>query len=151
MNTIALQQEIFEKAHLNESSELARAYWKESGLKFKDIRLSHLYKLREMILDEIYPLLADKTYSMVNELTMDNQIKTKFNKKELIEAELYTNGYYFKKREAVTFDSWITPNKEQVEFIGLCGWASGCNRIPYIKGFIKWINWLCEELNKERI
>ena len=106
------KKEIFQKAHLNESSDMAREYFKDSGLDYSKIKISDLYKLREFILDEIYPLLADKTYSMVRELTMDRKIDIKFEKKKdlLKEAYLYTNGSYFTKRQAISF--------EEEDFIG---------------------------------
>ena len=28
---------------------------------------------------------------------------------------------------------------------GFCGWASGCNRIPFIKGFVKWCDYLVKK------
>lgn len=60
------RKEIFEKAHLNESSELCRQYFKEAGLQLdKAYSILEYYKLSELIQEEIYPLSADKTYSMI--------------------------------------------------------------------------------------
>lgn len=132
------REEIMRVAHLNESSELARKYFKDLELDYSKIKESDLYKLREFMLDETYPLLADKTYSMIKELTMDRKIKVKFKRELLIEAELYTNGSYFTRREAITFN--------EDGFIGLCGWASGCNRIPFINGFVKWCDYLSSQI-----
>jgi len=129
-----MKQEILEKAHLNESSELARTYFKELGLNYGLIKENDLDELRKFILNEMYPLLDNKTYHMIEELTMDKKIVSKFKKGSLVEAYLYTNGSYFEKRQAVSF--------EEGGFIGFCGWASGCNRLPFIRGFIKWCDWM---------
>ena len=130
------REEIFEKAHLNESSDMAREYFKQLGLEFKNIKLSDYYKLSEFIQDEINPLLADKSYQMIDKLRMKDKIK-----KDKWGFYLLTSGYYFNEREAISF---YNPEANDYTInIGFCGWASGCNRIPYIKGFIKWCDWMC--------
>ena len=94
------------------------------------------YKLSELMQEEIYRLLADKTYSMINKLSMHSKIRL-----EKDYVHLFVNGFYFNKREAITFD---LRNK----FIGFNGWASGCNRIPFIKGFIKWCDYMVEKKSR---
>ena len=131
MNLTKLRKEIFEKAHLVESANLARKYFKDIGLQLDDFYpKSTYYKLSEFIQDEIYILLADKSYSMIGKLRMSSNMK--FNKDGI---NLLTDGFYFEKREAITFNF-------RTNFIGFCGWASGCNKIPYIKGFIKWCDYM---------
>ena len=130
------KEEIFEKAHLNESSDMARIYFSKLGIEFKDLKMSDYYKLSEFIQEEIYPLLADKTYSMVGKLRMNSRIRCD---KDYV--YLNVDGYYFDKREAISFNL-------HKNFIGFCGWADGCNRIPFIKGFIKWCDYL--ESKKEQ-
>ena len=132
---------IFEKAHISESSKLARTYFKELGLKFEDMKMSDYYKLSEFIQEEIDTLLADKTYSMIGKLRMHSTIK-----KDKYGFYLLTNGFYFDKREAISF--YNPKNNDKSLLIGFCGWASGCNRIPYIIGFIKWCDWMVENANK---
>jgi len=133
-----IKKEIFEKAHLNESSDLCRQYFKDKGLQLDNFYPpSEYYKLSELIQKEIYPLLADKTYSMIGKLRIHPKIE--FDKDYVY---LFADGYYFNKREAITFD---LRNKS----IWFCGWASGCNRIPFIKGFVKWCDYL-KETNKTR-
>ncbi len=119
------QKEILDKAHLMESSELARRYFSDLGLSFNHFTLAQVEKLRDFIQEEMYPLLADKSYSMIKDLSMDKRID--FGTDGIY---LFTNGYYFNKRQAISF--------ETSGFIGFCGWASGCNRIPFIRGLIKW-------------
>ena len=135
---------IFEKAHEIESSELARAYYNNYGLTFKDIQMSDYYKLSEFIQKEIDILLADKSYRMVERLRMNNKIR-----KDKYGVYLLTDGSYFSKREAIFFYNPENNNRDLL--IGLCGWASGCNRIPYIIGFINWCDWMRDNKNKEKI
>jgi hypothetical protein len=78
-------------------------------------------------------LLADKSYDMVGKLRMHPNIK--FDKDNVY---LLTDGSYFDKREAISFNL-------NSKFIGFCGWASGCNRIPFIKGFVKWCDYLVKK------
>lgn len=128
-------EQIFEKAHKNESSEMAREYFKEKGIEFKDIKLSDYHKLNEFITVEIHPLLADKSYHMVERLRMKEKIN-----KDKWGVYLLTSGSYFSEREAISF--YNPENNDRSISVGLCGWASGCNRIPYIKGFVKWCDWM---------
>lgn len=131
METKELKKQIFKTAHLNESSELCRQYFKEQKLQLDNFyQSSDYYKLSEYIQEEINLLLADKSYSMIRNLKMLKGIK--FDKDTVC---LLTKAYYFRKREAITFDL-------NTKFIGFCGWASGCNRIPFIKGFIRWCDFM---------
>ena len=130
--------EILEQAHENKSSDLARAYFYENGLSFENIKMSDYYKLSEFIEEEIKPLLADKSYHMVERLRMCDKIK-----KDKYGFYLLTNGAYFKEREAISF--YNPKNNDKKLLIGFCGWASGCNRLPYIRGFVKWCDYLIEQ------
>lgn len=133
--------EIFEKAHQEESSELSRKYFELVGLEIEKVKKIDCEKLSELIQHEMYVLLADKSYSMVPDLRMHKKIKAdKFG------IYLFTDGSYFKKRQAVSFEF---SNDSKHKFIGFCGWASGCNRIPFIKGFVKWCDWMKETQEKE--
>ena len=138
-----LKEKIFETSHLEESSELARQYFDECGLVVKYIPISYYEKLSEFITAEMLPLLADKTYHMVERLRMDKKIW-----KDEDGIYLTTSGSYFSKRDAIAFSKrdaiafWF---KDKIIF---CPWASGCNRIPYIKGFVRWCDYL-KQLNSE--
>ena len=125
MNT----EQIFEKAHLEESSGLSREYFNKLGLTMGDLTLKCCEKLSDLITDEINILLADKSYNMIKRLRMNRKIK-----KDRFGIHLLTDGSYFDKRQAISF--WFADG------IIFCSWASGCNRIPYIRGFIKWCDWM---------
>lgn len=124
-------EDIFAVAHLEESSLLAYKYFQVNKCWVK-CNSSSYDKLSQLIADEINILLADKSYQMIERLRMTPKIK-----QDKTGVYLYTDGAYFTKRDAVSF---IFGGK-----IKFCSWASGCNRIPYIKGFIKWCDWLKKE------
>lgn len=136
------KQEIFEKAHLSESSELARKYFDSLGFKIESIELPDCEKLSDFIQKEMYVLLADESYQMVKDLRMCKKIKV-----DEYGIFLYTNGSYFKERQAISIEH---NKRDGFKFIGFCGWASGCNRIPYIIGFVKWCDWMKELKQKMR-
>ena len=140
-----LREEIFEKAHLEISSDLARKYFYDYGLKLTDIDKKEIQKLKMFMQIEIDKLLVDESYSMVKKLCIDYQVIR--NKSGIF---IKTNGSYFDKREAICFrkypgfPNYTKEQKPRIE-IYFCGWASGCNRIPYIKGFIEWCDWMFSE------
>ena len=131
-----LKENIFENAHLEKSNELTRQYFKNNNLNLYDIWKSDCLKLIEFIDIEITKLNSDKTYHMIPKLKMNKRItnsKTGYF--------LYCRGFYFKKRNAVSFEL-------RNNFISFCGWAAGCNRIPFIKGFVLWCDWLKKQDTK---
>lgn len=131
---------IFKKDYLEESSELSRNYFELSGLEIEKVKKMDCEKLIELIQHEMYILLADKSYSMVPDLRMHKKIKA-----DKYGIYLFTDGSYFKKRQAISFEF---SNDSNHKFIGFCGWASGCNRIPFIKGFIKWCDYMSQKNKK---
>lgn len=135
------KKDIFEKAHLGESSDLTRKYFEEKGLRVESIHLKQCEKLSEFIQIEIDKLSKDKSYQMIEDLKMNPKIR-------IDEAGifLFTDGSYFKKRQAISFEHH---KKDNYKFIGFCGWASGCNRIPFIRGFIEWCDYVSLNLEKE--
>ena len=57
-------------------------------------------------------------------------------------AEIKVNGYYFSKREAITFNT--------DGFIGFAGWACDNNLTPFVNAFDKWMDWLTETVETNR-
>ena len=132
---MATRGEIMQNSHLNISSDMAREYFKESGLDYTDINLAHCRKLRWFINKICGKLCADESYSMVKDLEICYTIKNNSHG-----HFLFMNGSYFDKREGISFF------KNKPEFpIGFCGWADGCNRTPVIQGFIQWCDWMKEK------
>jgi len=124
-----LKKQILNQSHIYDTVALAKEYFDELRLKSYDITLEQAKTLKNFINASIYPLLLDKTYSMVTDLEVD-KIKIKKN----IGIYIRCKGGYFSDREAITL---YKDGK-----VGFCGWASGCNRIPFMEGFIKWCDWL---------
>lgn len=126
-----LREKILSESHIYDTVALAKEYFDKSGLKSWDIDLEQAKTLKNFINSKIYPLLLDKSYSMVKDLEV-NKIKIKKN----IGIYLKCKGSYFADREAITL---YKDGK-----IGFCGWASGCNRIPFMEGFVQWCDWMVE-------
>lgn len=139
---VAKKSEIFDNAHLSISSNLARDYFELSGLRFSDINMDNSNKLRQLINVECYKLLEDGSYRMVKDLEVNYKIK-----QDKWGIYLTAIGSYFKEREAVSF--WNPKTNELSIEVGFCGWASGCNRIPFIRGFVRWCDWMIEERDKK--
>jgi len=137
--------EIMDNSHKEESSKLAREYFKESGIKFSDITIEDCKKLRILINEICYKLCADESYSMIKDLEVNKRIK-----KDKAGIYLTISGSYFKDRQAISF---FTPDEKLNDLdlpIGFCGWASGCNRIPIIQGFIIWCDWKVRKVGGQR-
>jgi hypothetical protein len=122
--------DIIESAHLQKSSEMARTYFKDQGLVIESITIEQCEILSKYIQKEIDTLLADKSYKMIADLKMHPKIV-----KDDSGISLFARGYYFSRRQAISFEY-------KNQFIGFCGWASGCNRIPFIKGFVDWCDYM---------
>lgn len=128
-----IKEDIYKMAHIEESSDSARQYFKDCGLSIKDICFEDCSMLRLFIMEEINKLLADKTYRMIPKLWMNPEIK-----ETIAGLCIYVDSCYFIKRVAIRFSFGS-------DHIYFCPWASGCNRIPFIIGFIKWCDWMVKK------
>jgi len=127
------RKEILDHSHLNSTNELARIYFRESGINFSNLEMKAFEELQLLIQIEIDKLLDDTSYRMITELKVKPIIqRTRYSEHGIF---LRISGSYFSDREAISF--WTNPLK-----IGFCGEMSGCNRIPFITGFIKWVDLL---------
>lgn len=126
-----LKSYIFEVAHLEECSVFCREYFKECDLEMNDVNMDNVEKLNELIQEEIDVLSTDLSYNLVKKLRMEKKIRQ--NKEGIY---LYVCGDYFKHRHAITFYF-----QDKIIF---CSWATGCNRIPFVKGFINWCDWMVQ-------
>jgi len=124
--------EILAKAHLLDSNELAKQYYVGAGLSFKDISDNDYELLSEMVQKEIDILLADKSYQMIKNLRISKIKATKAY------VSLRIDGSYFTNREGITLH-----DKDEL-IVTFCREMSGCNRIPFITGFVKWVDKLKE-------
>ena len=139
----------FREAKKEQINDLAREYFYKCGLDLTMIDKEEIRKLKELMQREINKLLADESYSMVKELYIDYKVKR--NKSGI---SITTSGSYFDEREAICFRKYpgfpnYTKEQKPEKEIYFCDWASGCNRIPYIKGFIEWCDWMVTRKNTE--
>lgn len=121
------RQEIIDRSHEFGASDLCRKYVGDDFL-FSAMPISNFERLSVLIQKEIDKLLADESYSMVSKLRVKDKIKK--NKDGVF---LRVSGSYFSDREGISFNS-------RDNFIGFCGWADGCNRTPFILGFLDWVD-----------
>lgn len=113
--------------------ELARNYFKESGLTYDDIGMNEIYKLIQILNEKISK--ANSCMIMINEPKLKGRYKNIILKNDkIVFAEIRVKGTYFNDREAITFN--------EDGFIGLCGWADGYNLTPFVIGFKEWCNYL---------
>lgn len=103
---------------------------------YKDISRADIEKLQELVNNEIE--IAVKEDIALESMVMHPKIRTKFINKKLKHAYLYVDAHYFTKRECISFN----PDG----FIGFAGWAGDKNRMPILKGFNNW----CEYLNNDK-
>lgn len=126
------KQEILDNSHKCNSSQLCREYI-DGDFLFEKMPMSNFYKLAELIQKEIDKLGNDPTYSMIPKLKVKDKIKK--NKDGVF---LRISGSYFNDREGISFNF-------RNNFVGFCAEMDGCNRTPFIVGFLNWI----EELKND--
>jgi hypothetical protein len=121
------REEIISRSHESIASSLCRSYVGDDFL-FSKMPISNFERLSALIQKEIDKLLADESYSMVGRLKVKDKIKK--NKDGIF---LRVSGSYFSDREGVSFNY-------KNNFVGFCDWADGCNRTPFILGFLNWVD-----------
>ena len=113
--------------------ELARDYYKKSGITYEDITMNDLYRLIQFLNKRIVD--ANSCMIMINEPKLKGANKNiVFKNNKLVFAEIKVKGNYFDDREAITFN--------EDGFIGLCGWADGYNLTPFVMGFKDWCDYM---------
>lgn len=119
--------------------ELARDYYKKSGITYEDITMNDLYRLIQFLNKRIVD--ANSCMIMINEPKLKGANKNiVFKNNKLVFAEIKVKGNYFDDREAITFN--------EDGFIGLCGWADGYNLTPFVIGFKEWCDYMKNEKKK---
>ncbi|ASS55886.1 hypothetical protein [Rhizobium leguminosarum] len=109
----------------------ARATWQKACLTFADLTLGRLQTLRDMIDSEMRAsglfVPSDRTGGTYR---MHKAIDTGLGTDGWW-ASLQCMSYYFKNREAVTFNG--------NGFIGFAGWSDDHNVQPILSAFTKWV------------
>ena len=110
----------------------ARQYFKETGLDYSVLTEESLYQLTVYLMEELraheslMPMkIHNQKGSPFKAITMNGKIR---------EAYFNVDGPYFKSREAISFNS--------DGFIGFAGWADSINTSPFIRAFVRWVDWL---------
>ena len=116
------------------SNEYARQYFRIKGIQFKDIRRYDIDLLHAMCVIEIDNVRRYPESKISSQLRMSHKVV--FNRKNGVfeSAFLFVNSDYFKKREAISFNS--------DGFIGFAGWATTQNTQPFLRAFCKWCDLL---------
>lgn len=103
----------------------ARALWASSGLDYTVLTHELLHRLVSLIDAELVAAGLIRGYRMNRTLSLRHKAG------KPIQAELRCRAFYFRSREAVTFQSDGR--------ICFCGWASDENAAPILEGFRKWV------------
>jgi hypothetical protein len=118
-------------SHLQEASKMCREFATMKGFHNWNIKDSDYEKLKFLIDNHIQKLAASGEYRMIYLLKVDRKIIK--NKDGVF---ITCSSDYFRNREAISF------NHRCDDFIGFCAEMSGCNRIPFILGFLDWLEYL---------
>jgi hypothetical protein len=108
----------------------AREHWAASGFSYDVLTKDSLEKLRGMIDAELRASgLIRGTYRAARTAKLNEQPGNHW-------ADIRCHAYYFKGRQAVTFES--------NGFVGFAGWADDANVQPILVAFVAWVDQLCE-------
>ncbi|MBB3947096.1 hypothetical protein GGQ73_003060 [Rhizobium skierniewicense] len=117
--------------------EEARAAWDTSGLTYAHLTASSVQKLRDLIGTKMKSsgLMAPSGRS-AGTYRIQSKIKV-WLQHGGFGCGLYCKAFYFKDREAVTFND--------NGFIGFAGWADEVNVQPILSAFVEWVEGLKTE------
>jgi hypothetical protein len=116
------------------TNDEARELYKESGITYKSIGSKEISKLIYCIKTELH--CCDNELELKLCPLRKNDIN--YNEDGSIKnCYLMVDGDYFKRREAISFN---TADIHGNEFIGFAGWGGTKQREPLLKAFAKWIN-----------
>lgn len=124
----------------------ARAYFKNKGLAYSDIKYADLFFL-ELLLNEQFNkqlkenFLACGLNKPIYWLHVNySSYNARYDEHDRITRAFLTGeGSYFDAREVISFNA--------DGFIGFCGEASDENTEPVLTAFVKWCDWLAEKKN----
>lgn len=115
----------------------ARAYFKDKGLTYNDIKVLDLAYLKEL-LDEKFLQQREAQIRIHGRplywRRMNAKTEAKWGYTNMICAYLTAKGEYFSSREVISF------NRDG--FIGFCGDSDDENLQPVVNAFTEWCDWL---------
>lgn len=118
----------------------ARAYFKNKGLTYADVKLDDLHVLRDFldkhIIQDRTERVRDGKYLYWVRINKAKYYKGSFNPftGSMAYAFITGNGSYFTAREVISFN----PDG----FIGFCGDTDNKNAAPILAAFVEWCDWL---------
>lgn len=119
------------------SRDDAREYFKSKGLTYDNITEGDILVLTMLLQRELKKSNKDHETSVDMTLSSKVNMRRKSNG-SIICCFLYVNANYFTRREAISFN--------QDGFIGFAGWADVGNTNPLLRAFLKWSDYLAEEV-----
>ena len=123
------------------TNDEARAYFKDKGLTYKDIKDGDIAALA-ILLGQEYKKSNTIGETSVNTEYLSKKIDIKHSSNgSILSCFLYVNSHYFTQRECISF------NRDG--FIGFAGWADQGNVNPILRAFLKWCDMLAEEKTNE--
>ena len=124
----------------------ARAYFRDKGLTYADVKLEDLHILRDLLDKHI---IQDRTERVQagKYLYWVRVNKAKYYKGSfdpitgaMFCAFITGNGTYFHAREVISFNL--------DGFIGFCGDTDNKNAVPILAAFVEWCDWLAARKEK---
>jgi hypothetical protein len=132
------KEEILANAHSDESSNMCREYCHKKGFSYSNVTKDSFNQLGYFLNIELAKYLASEDRHAVQmnmRVAKIRKADITFNKEGYIRyGGIFIAGSYFDRREGIYFNA--------DGFIGFCGWADGCNRVPIITAFVRWVDWL---------
>jgi hypothetical protein len=110
-----------------------REKYKSLGLSYEKLNEEHIQMLRIFLTKEFEVFGSDMKLKLSTPRKKDIKV---LKRTGLQYAVIQVDGYYFSRREAITFNS--------DGFIGFAGWACDYNTKPFVSAFDKWLEWLIE-------
>lgn len=115
------------------NNEEIREFYEKSSINYSDIGSKEIGKLISCIEQE----LDDSDNELGMKVSKLRNCDVSYNKDGSIKnCYIMVDGSYFKRREAISFN---TQDINGGEFIGFAGWASTNNVKPFINAFKTWL------------
>lgn len=113
----------------------AREYFKQCGLTYANVTKDTVNKLRKFVSKELQLCTVERMY-----LRHKNKDSYYVKSGKLHHSTIKVKNERFEDRQGISF--------EPDGFIGFAGWADSEHTKPFIDAFIKWCDWLRNEVIK---
>lgn len=117
-------------ARMHLTRDQAREEFERHKIKYRCLTRRDIELLHALCVIEVDRVNRAHETSISDSLRMSRKIAYHANDDCFVEAHLYVNASYFRKRQAISLE----PNG----FIGFAGWASDGNAQPFLRAFMRW-------------